>query len=241
MKKKSTLKAKQVVHNFYKNRCEQLVWNQDGSGVFILPALHATDYSIAIAICSTGFTILSSLECGWYGRGIYFTTFGGYAVNYVTDRKDPAIILSYVLSGNAFPVTEAHNSNRSLIGAPITAGYNSHYVLIKPNGSIPNDLVDHDEATRTVEDRKGHDRKDVTSSQGTDASTSELNRWGKNREIKRENSKVLISDKVISTKGLDLCDELVIPQEQQIVPAFLMRVMWGTKLNEKKKSSKKFK
>lgn len=71
-----------------------------------------------MAICSTGFAALSSLyvslqlsqispeplflesyflrDAGWYGTGVYFTTYAMYASPYFGTRKDPAVLISYV-------------------------------------------------------------------------------------------------------------------------------------------------
>jgi hypothetical protein len=53
---------------------------------------------------------------GWYGRGIYFSTYAMYCMPYFENRRDPALIISYVITGNAFPVNEDHLGTPSLLG-----------------------------------------------------------------------------------------------------------------------------
>lgn len=95
----------------FQERIDAVAWNE-GSAVPILPGVHGTDFGVAMAICSTGFASLSSLyvihsemcrvtnldvrDAGWYGTGVYFTTYAMYSVPYFGTRKDPAAILSYV-------------------------------------------------------------------------------------------------------------------------------------------------
>lgn len=89
-------------------------------------------------------------DCGWYGKGIYFTTYAMYSLPYFGTRSNPAIIISYVVPGNIFPVTESPNGKKSLSGydllnlelisfyrAGMMPSYNSHYVLVNSTGSIP--------------------------------------------------------------------------------------------------------
>jgi len=59
-----------------------------------------------VNICSTGFATLSVLDAGWYGQGVYFTSSARYAVPYYATKKDPAIIIAYVIPGNIYPVIE---------------------------------------------------------------------------------------------------------------------------------------
>lgn len=47
------------------------------------------------------FLALSSLDAGYFGKGIYFTSFPFYTLPYISSRRIPAIILSWVLPGKA--------------------------------------------------------------------------------------------------------------------------------------------
>jgi len=105
----------------------------------------------AYSICETGFAALSSLDDGWYGKGIYFTSYAVYTVPYISRQKAPVIIVSWVLPGNVYPVIEnsepsdttqepkglaQKHQEASLKGAPIQNGYNSHYVVVDEDGKI---------------------------------------------------------------------------------------------------------
>jgi len=86
---------------------------------------------------------LSSLDSGYYGAGIYFTTSAKYAVPYFATKKDPAIILSWVIPGNAYPVIEHPRKSGTLAGTIIKPGYQSHYVCTDNKG-MPYPKVVHD-------------------------------------------------------------------------------------------------
>lgn len=57
---KSGADAKIIVYNNYIERTKGVDWNSERL-VPIIPAVHGTDFEIAMAICSTGFAALSSL------------------------------------------------------------------------------------------------------------------------------------------------------------------------------------
>eukprot|EP01126_Amoeba_proteus_P000332 TRINITY_DN10100_c0_g5_i2.p1 TRINITY_DN10100_c0_g5~~TRINITY_DN10100_c0_g5_i2.p1 ORF type:complete len:109 (-),score=24.82 TRINITY_DN10100_c0_g5_i2:252-578(-) len=61
-----------------------------------------------------------------------------YTLPYFGKRQDPAIIISFTIPGNIYPVIEKHTDSNSLMGKVINPGYNSHYVLVLPNGNVPN-------------------------------------------------------------------------------------------------------
>jgi len=135
------------------------------SGI-IIPMCHGTELSIAEKICETGFAALSSVDAGYFGRGIYFTSFSMYCVPYITASKFPSVIVSHLLPGNVYPVIEEVDGPDTLLGSAIKTGYNSHFI---------------------VTDKKG---VCVTNSDG----------------------------------GEELFNELVVPQESQIVPAFIFEL-----------------
>lgn len=93
-----------------------------------------------------------------------------YTTPYFENRREPALIISYIISGHSYPVTEEHTSKTdSLLGKALTSGYSSHYVVVKDNGRLP--------------------------------SLEEL-----------------------ASKKIDLYDEIVIPQESQIMPVYVLRL-----------------
>jgi len=136
---------RQWVYNNYVNFCNRFSWNLK-IRVPIVPMLHGTDAGIAEKICETGFASLSSLDAGYFGKGIYFTSYGMYTLPYVASRNNPALILSYTLPGNVYPVIEDHQGPKSLVGAAIKNGYSSHYVSTNGKGSaldhVSNEVYD---------------------------------------------------------------------------------------------------
>jgi len=134
---------KQWVYKQYVDFYKRFSWN-DHIRVPIVPMLHGTDGGIAEKICETGFASLSSLDAGYFGKGIYFTSYGMYTLPYIASRNNPALILSYTLPGNVFPVTEDHQGPKSLVGAAIKNGYSSHFIVTNGKGSAL-DHVQNDE------------------------------------------------------------------------------------------------
>eukprot|EP01127_Copromyxa_protea_P005793 TRINITY_DN1564_c0_g1_i6.p1 TRINITY_DN1564_c0_g1~~TRINITY_DN1564_c0_g1_i6.p1 ORF type:complete len:687 (-),score=134.25 TRINITY_DN1564_c0_g1_i6:237-2297(-) len=173
-------KDRLFVHSKWMERVGETGWNTD-EDVPIIPAIHGTDFGVAMAICSTGFASLSSLDAGYYGSGVYFTTYAMYTVPYFASRKDPAAVISYLSIGSAYPTTEHHQGPHSLMGHPLKSGFTGHYVKVTAEGTVPN----YNEYFELVE--KGADPNDVKS-------------------------------------GAYLWDELVVAQESQITPVYVVRI-----------------
>jgi len=127
-------KQRAWVKNVFVQRVASFVWNQELS-VPIIPTIHGTSAHVAWKVCQSGFATLSALDIGFFGAGIYFTTSAKYAVPYFATKPNPAIIISYLVPGNPFPVTENPNDpSISMAGHPIKPGYQSHYVLTTNRG-----------------------------------------------------------------------------------------------------------
>jgi len=103
----------------------------------IIPSVHGTSSKVGWAICRTGFASLSQLDAGFYGKGIYFSTSALYCYPYFGTKSDPALLVSFLLVGNPYPVIEnRHDSTGSLEGMPIKSGYNCNYVVTQSNGTV---------------------------------------------------------------------------------------------------------
>jgi len=102
--------------------------------VKIVPAIHGTSEDIANSIITTGFVALSKLDSGYYGKGVYFTTSVQYALPYFATKSSPVVIICLVISGNAYPVIEHPDEEKSFMGAALSPGYHSHYVLTRKDG-----------------------------------------------------------------------------------------------------------
>jgi len=104
----------------------------------VVPMFHTAKLGSKAEIMEAGFSTPASQTMGNFGRGVYFTRDLGHAVQ----RQDPSqpliIVLSLVLPGNAYPVTE------SLQDGPCQAGHQSHYA--KVSGSAIDELVVFDSA-----------------------------------------------------------------------------------------------
>lgn len=128
--------AKMTIMEYYERDLLQFTpYNRD-LVLPLIPVLHGTDFYTAEQIANTGFAALSSLDEGFFGKGIYFTTSLHYTLPYACLKKRPAVVISYVNPGNVFPVSEDHKGPKSLKGAAIKSGYNSHLVLTNKEGVI---------------------------------------------------------------------------------------------------------
>jgi hypothetical protein len=109
----------------------------------------------ATRIAEFGFKKLQKLNAGWFGAGVYLTSFSGYALYYATygfaprgevRGTDPApasgdhvILLSWALLGRSFPVLERLDDDAPELsplhkfhsGYP---GHDSHYAVVKWGG-----------------------------------------------------------------------------------------------------------
>lgn len=45
-------------------------------------------------------------------------------------------MITYLIPGNVYPITEHHLGEKSFLGSALKAGYNSHYVLTNKDGNI---------------------------------------------------------------------------------------------------------
>jgi len=110
-------------------------WNTIGELVPVVPVVHGTDADVAWKILDTGFSALSSLDAGFYGGGIYFTSSAQYALPYYSAKSNPAVLICLAIPGNVYPVTEHPQGENSLMGQAIKSGYQSHYVLTTKDGN----------------------------------------------------------------------------------------------------------
>jgi hypothetical protein len=145
------ISSNQEVRGYIKNRFDDVIrrfeWNE-GEMVPIICALHGTDISKAFAIAKTGFVSLSTLDSGYYGKGVYFSTHAPNNLVYVINYENPALLMSLIIPGNVYPVVENPRGTNSIAGGPIKPGYNSHYVITDQEGMVissPSDDTKFDE------------------------------------------------------------------------------------------------
>jgi len=110
-------------------------WNENLT-IPLVATAHGTDFSLAEKIAQVGFANLSTLDAGFFGRGIYFSSYVEYTLPYILMKKNPSILVSYVCTGHTYPVIEQHKGPESLLGASIMTGYSSHYVVTDRDGNV---------------------------------------------------------------------------------------------------------
>jgi len=110
-------------------------WNQNTEeGASTVLALHGTDASIARNIIDGGFSALSTVDAGYYGSGMYFTSSAVYGLPYYGTKKKPSLLICLLTPGNSFPVVESREEDKSFLGVPIRSGYQSHCVNVTLSG-----------------------------------------------------------------------------------------------------------
>ena len=102
----------------------------NGDQAFVLPVVQGTSENAAFRIIKNGFGTVASLDDGFYGRGMYFTTSLKYASTYAHPSPHGNVFLiALTVPGNPYPVTEPPlNNPTSLLGQACQAGYQSHYL-----------------------------------------------------------------------------------------------------------------
>ena len=95
-----------------------------------------TSENAAFRIIKNGFGTVASLDDGFYGRGMYFTSSFKYASSYAQITPHGKVFLiALTVPGNSYPVTERpFNNPTSLLGQACQAGYQSHYLEATASG-----------------------------------------------------------------------------------------------------------
>jgi len=131
------LELRSFVYETYLEKIYACPWNDEEDIVPIIPCIHGCDFDVAKSIASKGFASLASLDAGFYGKGVYFTTFALYSVPYFVAKMEPAIIISLACPANVYPVVEHHEHEKhSLLGKPHVSGFQTHYVLTQKNEHV---------------------------------------------------------------------------------------------------------
>jgi len=141
--------------DYYQKNAKKYPWNKEREGKLLLvPLIQGTSEAAAWNITENGFGVVAKLDDGYFGKGIYFTSTFDYAAKYVIYHVESnpshwkAFIISLVVPGNVFPVTEnpfrTDTSGRILqnpngtpmlnlngyYGKGIRAGYQSHFTIV---------------------------------------------------------------------------------------------------------------
>jgi len=108
-------REREYVADCFKKRVEKMSWNQGKEGNWIVPVVHGTAFPSAISICESGFAALGTTDSGFFGKGIYFTTYAFYSIYYIKDHNAPALIISWVLPGTFLPFNPSMWKYSSLV------------------------------------------------------------------------------------------------------------------------------
>ena len=102
--------------------------------------IQGTTENAAWRIAKNGFGTVATMDKGYYGQGMYFTSQIAYASKYT--QGENTFLVSLVVPGNTFPVTESPTlANKKdinpdgYLGAPCKSGYQSHYVAVNMGGN----------------------------------------------------------------------------------------------------------
>jgi len=122
-----------------KKKVEEFSHNQDRK-VKTVPVLQGLrNPEVAWKIAQTGMAILSQLDDGYYGNGMYFTSSAEYAIDLYTSpspQEYRTLIICWVLLGNVYPCIEppSKDSPTSFYGKPLKVPHDSHYVVVEKSG-----------------------------------------------------------------------------------------------------------
>lgn len=108
----------------------------------VVPMAHGTREAVGWKIAQSGFGIVSSLDVGWYGQGIYFTSDINYAQEYAEKstqdcsklHRVKVLLIALANPGNSFPVTEDPSGPGGFRGKNCRTGYQSHYSVVNTLG-----------------------------------------------------------------------------------------------------------
>jgi len=101
-------------------------WN-DTEPMKVSVMLQGTTPEAARSIAQGGFGVARKEDQGFYGKGIYTTSSMKYACRYAEIRaavsKKPSLLLSAIIPGNPFPITQRQD------GRSVEDGYQSHFTI----------------------------------------------------------------------------------------------------------------
>jgi len=114
-----------------------------------------TSENAAFRIIKNGFGTVASLDDGFYGRGMYFTSSFKYASSYAQITPHGKVFLiALTVPGNPYPATEPpfvadekapegkSLNTFGLLGQACKAGYQSHYLEATQSGQPAMDVVE---------------------------------------------------------------------------------------------------
>jgi len=103
-----------------------------------MPVIQGTHENAAHRIAKNGFGTVATLDPGFFGQGIYFTSKLRYAAHeYAKKAEDGSLVLVISLAspGNVLPISADPKINKlpnpqGYLGKPRQEGYQSHYTAV---------------------------------------------------------------------------------------------------------------
>ena len=159
---------KRAVIEMLKRRFARLAGLQRANALLVF---HGCTHDAAHNICRTGFASISTTDAGFFGRGIYATTFPQYAAEYATGALtgqanlpnadgEFVVLVAWATPGLAYPITRDHAgadcdyiagsvssrfySDRGEPAKALRSPFDSHYVCIRRDDQQCMDGVRHD-------------------------------------------------------------------------------------------------
>jgi len=112
-------------------------WN-DGGNSFVVPMIHGTNLNAGWSIANSGFATVATLDEGYFGRGIYFTSKYRYAETYsfaANAAAKPSLPVHPPSQSN-FMKSSPQNSQISLISTPAPSPSSSSGNLLSSQNSL---------------------------------------------------------------------------------------------------------
>jgi len=115
--------------------CEQVSHNRN---VRIVRMWHGCRRNALSSLLSHGFATLGTLDDGWYGKAMYFTSSAKYATRYCDVDGDGCLIMCYIILLNPFPVISADAplnvspTKFRFYGRGNHKNYQCHYIPVSP-------------------------------------------------------------------------------------------------------------
>jgi hypothetical protein len=100
---------------------------------------HGCRRSVLSSLLSHGFATLGTLDDGWYGKAMYFTSSAKYATRYCSTNGG-CLIMCYIVLLNRFPVVSADAplnvspTKFRFYGRGNHKNYQCHYIPVSPVG-----------------------------------------------------------------------------------------------------------
>lgn len=125
----------------FANILSSFPWYDKEQDVPIACVVHGTALSVAWKIAENGFSNLSLLDAGYYGRGMYFSSSATYTLPYYATTAEPSLIVCFLipgapvssprhfslfspsLQGNPLPVVEWPDAAVNYKGKSVEKGY----------------------------------------------------------------------------------------------------------------------